>query len=106
MFEFTKKSKKIIELSSQNEGKRLNSDILGPEHIMISLLKDDDSVASRILKNLGVNFEKTITLLERSVKPSAGSAPAAKLPVNQGFKNVVELSREEARNLKNSYIGT
>ena len=29
-----------------------------------------------------------------------------KIPVNQGFKNVIELSREEAKNLKNSYIGT
>ena len=63
MFEFTKKSKKIIEFSAQNEGRRLNSDILGPEHIMISLLKDDDSVASRIFKNLNVNFEKVIILL-------------------------------------------
>ncbi len=106
MFEFTKKSKKIIELSSQSEGKRMNSDVLGPEHIMISLLKDDDSVASRILKNLGVNFEKVIVLLERSLKPSMSSFSPMKLPVNQGFKKIIELSREEAKSLKNSYIGT
>ncbi|MCL2154498.1 MAG: ATP-dependent Clp protease ATP-binding subunit [Leptospirales bacterium] len=106
MFEFTKKSKKIIELSAQNEGRRLNSDILGPEHIMISLLKDDDSVASRILKNLNVNFEKLIILLERSLKPSANQFPEWKIPVNHGFKRVVEISREEAKILKNSYIGT
>ncbi len=106
MFEFTKKSKKIIELSSQNEGKRMNSEVLGPEHIMISLLKDDDSVASRILKNLGVNFERVILLLERSLKPSMNTVEIGKIPVNQGFKNVIELSREEAKNLKNSYIGT
>jgi len=106
MFEFTKKSKKIIELSSQNEGKRMNSDVLGPEHIMISLLKDDDSVASRILKNLGVNFEKVIVLLERSLKPSMSPINPGKIPVNNGFKNIIELSREEAKNLKNSYIGT
>ena len=106
MFEFTKKSKKIIELSSQGEGKRLNSDVLGPEHIMISLLKDDDSVASRILKNLGVNFEKVIMLLERSLKPSISPVNPGKIPVNQGFKNIIDLSREEAKSLKNSYIGT
>jgi len=106
MFEFTKKSKKIIELSSQSEGKRINSDVLGPEHIMISLLKDDDSVASRILKNLGVNFEKVIVLLERNLKHSMNPANPGKIPVNQSFKNVIELSREEAKSLKNSYIGT
>lgn len=106
MFEFTKKSKKIIELSSQNEGRRMNSEVLGPEHIMISLLKDDDSVASRILKNLGVNFEKVITLLEKSLKPSMSPVNPGKIPVNQGFKNIIDISREEAKNLKNSYIGT
>ena len=57
MFEFTKKSRKIIEISAQGEGKRLNSDVLGPEHIMISLLKDDDSVAARIMKNLGIRLK-------------------------------------------------
>ena len=106
MFEFTKKSKKIIELITQDEGRRLNSAVLGPEHIMIALLKDDDSVASRILKNLNVNFEKLIILLERSIKPSSNQVQEWKIPVNQGFKNVVEISRTEAKLLKNSYIGT
>ena len=51
MFEFTKRSRNVLEIMSQAEGKRLNSDSIGPEHIMISLLKDNDSVAARILKN-------------------------------------------------------
>ncbi|MCL1864642.1 MAG: ATP-dependent Clp protease ATP-binding subunit [Spirochaetes bacterium] len=106
MFEFTKKSKKIIELSAQNEGRRLNSGILGPEHIMLSLLKDDDSVASRILKNLNINFENLIFLLEKNLTQSANKIQEWKIPVNHGFRNVVEISREEAKILKNSYIGT
>ena len=106
MFEFTKKSKKIIELSAQNEGRRLNSDILGPEHIMLSLLKDDDSVASRILKNLNVNFENLILLIEKNLKPAQNQLPELKIPINHRFKNVVEISRVEAKILKNSYVGT
>ncbi|MCL1833837.1 MAG: ATP-dependent Clp protease ATP-binding subunit [Leptospirales bacterium] len=106
MFEFTKKSKKIIELSAQNEGRRLNSEALGPEHIMISLLKDEDSVASRILKNLNINFEKIIILIEKNLPQSANKIPEWKIPVNHGFRNVVEISREEAKSLKNSYVGT
>lgn len=106
MFEFTKKSRKIIEISAQIEGKRLNSDVLGPEHIMISLLKDDDSVAARIMKNLGINFEKVLFLLEKSIKVRSSGAPPELLPANQSFKNIIEHSREEAKNLKNSYIGT
>ncbi len=106
MFEFTKKSRKIIEISAQIEGKRLNSDVLGPEHIMLSLLKDDDSVAARIMKNLGINFEKVLFLLEKSIKSkSSGTAPE-QISANQSFRNIIEFSRDEAKNLKNSYIGT
>ncbi|HOP62589.1 MAG TPA: ATP-dependent Clp protease ATP-binding subunit [Spirochaetota bacterium] len=106
MFEFTKKSRKIIEISAQIEGKRLNSGILGPEHIMISLLKDDDSVAARIMKNLGINSEKILFFLEKNIKNNSTPAPQEVIPASQSFKNIIEFSREEAKNLKNSYIGT
>ncbi len=106
MFEFTKKSKKIIEISSQTEGKRLGSDILGPEHIMLSLMKDEDSVAARILKNLGINFENVIVIIERSIKPGSAALPEGRIPVSPAFRKVIEISKDEAKELKNSYIGT
>ena len=106
MFEFTKKSKKIIEVSAQAEGKRLNSDSLGPEHIFLSLLKDEDSVAARIMKNLGINFDNVIVIIERSLKPGGNTVADGRIPVNQSFRRVIEISRDEAKELKNSYIGT
>lgn len=106
MFEFTKKSRKIIEVSAQVEARRLNCDYLGPEHIMLALLKDEDSVAARIMKNLGIHFEKVIFIIERGVQRNTnGNSPDA-IPVTPTFKSVIEFAREEAANLKNSYIGT
>ncbi len=106
MFEFTKKSRKILEISSQNEGRRLNSEALGPEHVFISLLKDDDSVAARILRNLGVNFEKILFVIEKNLRVSSNTITLGKIPITQSFKKIIEISRDEARSLKNSYIGT
>lgn len=106
MFEFTKKSRKILEISSQNEGRRLNSEALGPEHVFISLLKDDDSVAARILRNLSVNFEKILFVIEKNLRVSSNTITLGKIPITQSFKRIIELSRDEARALKNSYIGT
>ncbi len=106
MFEFTKKSRKILEISSQNEGRRLNSEALGPEHVLISLLKDDDSVAARILRNLGVNFEKILFVIEKNLRISSNTITLGKIPITQSFKKIIEISRDEARALKNSYIGT
>ncbi len=106
MFEFTKKTRKILEISAQNEGKRLNSGSLGPEHILLSLLKDDDSVAARIMKNIGIDFSKAIMLIEKKSLETNNTLPAGQIPLGAGFKNVIEISRDEAHELKNSYIGT
>ncbi len=106
MFEFTKKTRKILEVSAQNEGKRLNSESLGPEHILLSLLKDDDSVAARIMKNIGIDFEKAVFLIEKNVRRDSNTITMGKIPVGESFKRVIEISKDEAQNLKNSYIGT
>jgi ATP-dependent Clp protease ATP-binding subunit ClpC len=68
MFEFTKKSRKIIEVSAQVEARRLNCDYLGPEHIMLALLKDEDSVAARIMKNLGIHLRRLSSSLNGECK--------------------------------------
>ncbi len=106
MFEFTKRSRKVIEILAQSEGKRLNSDTLEPEHIMIALMKDTDSVAAKILKNLGVNFERLIREIEQAIKRPGSTIILGKIPVGAGYKKIIEISKDEARKLKNSYIGT
>lgn len=106
MFEFTKRSRKVLELLAQEEGRRLNSDLLGPEHIMIALLNDEDSVAARILKNLGINFERLKREIEQSLKQSGTTIILGKIPISAPYKKIIEVSKEEAKKLKNSYIGT
>jgi ATP-dependent Clp protease ATP-binding subunit ClpC len=106
MFEFTKRSRKILELLAQAEGKRLNSDLLGPEHILIALLNDEDSVAARIMKNLGINFDRLKKEIEQSIKQNGTTIILGKVPISTGYKRVIEISKEEAKKLKNNYIGT
>ncbi len=106
MFEFTKRSRKVIEILAQSEGKRLNSDTLEPEHIMIALMKDADSVAAKILKNLGVNFERLIREIEQAIKRPGSTIILGRIPVGTDYKKIIEISKDEARKLKNSYIGT
>ncbi len=106
MFEFTKRSRKVLEEMAQAEGRRLNSDTLGPEHILVALLNDEDSVAARIMKNLGINFERLKKEIEQSVKQNGSTIVLGKIPISPRYKRIIEISKEEARKLKNSYIGT
>ncbi len=106
MFEFTKRSRKVLEIMSQSEARRLNSELIEPDHIFISLLKDEDSVAARILKNLGVNFDSIIPEIEQSIRRDKSILTLGKIPPSVKYKNIIEISKDEARKLKNSYIGT
>jgi len=106
MFEFTKRSRKVLEVLSQNEGKNLNSDSLGPEHIFLALLNDQDSVAARILSNLGINFDRVRKDIEGKMVQQPADSQLEKIPVSQRYKRIIEYSKEEARKLKNSYVGT
>jgi ATP-dependent Clp protease ATP-binding subunit ClpC len=106
MFEFTKRSRKVLEVLAQAEGKRLNSESLGPEHILIALIGDEDSVASRIIANLSINFDRLRSDIEKALLRTNTSIIIGRIPVSQRFKKIIDLSKEEAKKLKNSYIGT
>ncbi len=106
MFEFTKRSRKVLEIMAQSEGKRLNAETLEPDHIMISLLKDDESVAARIMKNLGIDFDRFIQEIEIAARRDRATIILGKIPLGVQYRKIIEMSKEEARKLRNSYIGT
>ncbi len=106
MFEFTRRSKRVLEEMSQVEGRRLNSSVLEPEHILIALLHDEDSVAARILRNIGIDFISLERDISSCLEKETGSSLSERIPVSFRYRRIIEISREEAKNLKNSYIGT
>jgi len=106
MDKFTKRSKKILSIFSQAEGRRLNSDSVGPEHILLAIMKDDDSVAARILKNLGLRFSLLKKEIEQSIKRTGSTIILGNIPFNIRYNRIIELAIDEARKINNSYIGT
>ena len=54
---FTPRLKKVIE-NSFNETKKLDSDYIGTEHLLIGIIKESDSIAGRILYELGIDINK------------------------------------------------
>ena len=54
---FTPRTKRVIE-NAFREAKKIGSDYIGTEHLLIGILKEQDSVAARILYNLNVNMQK------------------------------------------------
>jgi len=54
---FTPRTKKVLE-NAYKEAKKLNSEYIGTEHLLIGIMRESDSIAVRIILDLGVNPQK------------------------------------------------
>ncbi|MBW7859340.1 MAG: ATP-dependent Clp protease ATP-binding subunit, partial [Leptonema sp. (in: Bacteria)] len=106
MFDFTKRAKRVINEYAQQEAKRLGHDMIGPEHILLGLLREEDSVAIKILKNLSIDLKQLKKEVERRSR-QGGSAMLLELSPNPDkYQKIIDYSKEEARRLKHNYVGT
>ncbi|MCL2362664.1 MAG: ATP-dependent Clp protease ATP-binding subunit [Defluviitaleaceae bacterium] len=55
--DFTPRTKRIFEVSKQ-EATRMHVSYVGTEHLLIAILKEQDSIATRMLTSLGCNIQK------------------------------------------------
>ncbi|MBV6494837.1 MAG: ATP-dependent Clp protease ATP-binding subunit ClpC [Turneriella sp.] len=105
MFDFTNRVKKIINEYAPREAKRLGHEFLGPEHIFLGLIKAQDSIAVKMLVNLGVDLNELRKAIEKRCEQDGTTLvidPASKDKVQR----ILELSRDEARKMRHSYIGS
>src|SRR5712675_2457271 len=95
----TPRAKKVIELAV-DEARRLGHHYIGPEHLLMGLVREGEGIAAGVLESLGVNLDKVrhevIRVLSQS--SSAGPTPetkrASKTPtVDQLGINLTELAR-------------
>jgi len=66
---FTPRVKKVLALAG-SEARALNHAYVGTEHILLGLLREGEGVASRVLKNLNVDLEKTRTEIMKELDPN------------------------------------
>ena len=101
---FTKKARRVFQLARE-EAIRLNHNYIGTEHLLLGLVKEDNGVAVKVLKELGVDPVQVIRAVERTV--GRGSAPPfAKPTLAPLTKQVIELAADEARLMGHHFIGT
>ena len=69
---FTPRTKRVIEIAFI-EAKKLNNNFIGTEHLLLGIMKDGDSVASRILMELGVDMQKLFSELIKILTDENGT---------------------------------
>jgi ATP-dependent Clp protease ATP-binding subunit ClpC len=101
---FTERARRAIVLA-QEEAQRLGNNYIGTEHMLLGIISEGESVAAKVLENLGVSVQKVRSEVE-SIVGKGGQVTQQEMVFTPRAKRVIELAFEEARNLAHNYIGT
>jgi len=86
---------------SKEEALRLNNDYIGPEHLMLGLIRDGESRVIDVLKRkFYVNIPSVKNVLERSVRDYGAKLLSTDIALNQKSNTIMRLAVLEARLMK------
>jgi hypothetical protein len=104
MFErFTDRARATV-VAAQSEARKLSHNYIGTEHILLGLLRDDDSAAARALAEAGVPVEQARARIHELV-PRGTETPGGHIPFTPRAKGSLEAALREARRLRHDFIG-
>ncbi|MFQ5612232.1 MAG: Clp protease N-terminal domain-containing protein [Anaerolineae bacterium] len=101
---FTKRARRVLTLAQQ-EAERLHHNHIGPEHLLLGLAEERDSLAAAILRDLHVDPGELRLQVEEALEPGQ-AAGAGKVNLSPAMKRVLEAALAEARHLGHNHIGT
>ncbi len=106
MFEkFTERGRKVI-IYAREEAEKRQNDYLGTEHLLLAILREDDSLPALILKKMGLSIDEIRIEVERNLPSGTNLLTFGDIPFTPRAKKVLELAVEEARLLGHNYIGS
>jgi ATP-dependent Clp protease ATP-binding subunit ClpC len=89
---FTPRTKRVMELSFR-EARKMGHNYIGTEHILLGIMKEGDSVAVRILLDLGIDLQKLIAEVVRLVSEEAPSAASSAPKSTMGYQSTPILNQ-------------
>ena len=101
---YSERARRVVFFAQQEAG-RLGAGYISPEHLLLGLVRENDSVAVRILDNLGVSREKVRNEIEGQA--TKGEATTGQdMYLGPDVKRAIDLAYDEARQLGSNYVGT
>ncbi len=101
---FTERARRVV-FFAQEEAGRLGENYVSTEHLLLGLVRENDSVAARILDRMSVSLGRVRSEIERQVARGDGRL-GQDMQLTPRAKRVIDLAYDEARQLNNNYIGT
>src|SRR5699024_405296 len=105
--QFSQRVSDII-VYSKEEANRLRSRYIGPEHLLLGILRDGEGKAIEILSKLNTNIAIIKQQIEVQLKAEADDMllPDAEIPLSNDTAKILKMCILEARGMKNSIADT
>lgn len=102
---FSDRVKDVISYSRE-EALRLGHDYIGPEHLLLGLIREGEGKAIKILVGLGVDLQKLRKSIESAIKGTITVIHLNNLPLTRQAEKVLKITYLEAKLFKSNLIGT
>jgi ATP-dependent Clp protease ATP-binding subunit ClpB len=106
MEKFTIKSQEAVQ-NAQRLAERKGHQQIDTEHLLRSLLDEEDGVASQIIKKIGINtglLKKDIEEALDRMPKVISATPVGQIYITPKLKEVLETAQKEAERLKDEYV--
>jgi ATP-dependent Clp protease ATP-binding subunit ClpC len=103
---FTERAKRVV-IAAQEEAAHAGEPYVSPEHLLLGLVKESDSVATKVLERLGVASTRVRQEIERQIGSRGyGRLNNNDVTLDPRMKRVLDFAYDEARQSNTNYIGT
>ena len=99
---FTPKARHVLSLA-QKQAERLHKPQISTEHLLIALIELEGSVASRVLRELGLELDRVIAIVEKDIGMGDHTG---QITLSPGMQQVIPYAMAEAKTKDQKSVGT
>src|SRR5699024_10394244 len=99
----TERAQKVLAYA-QEEAINLKHTNIGTEHVLLSVEKENEGIAAKVLESCNSREEKVKEEVVNRINEGSETSSSTHYPPKE--KKVIELSMDEARKLHHNFVGT
>ena len=100
------RAKQILMILAQDEARKIGSQYLLPEHVILAMLKHGEGIGYAAIKELGLDPVKLQSALETFFRDDIHAPTLDSIPKSRRYQFLIDIADIESSALHNNYIGT
>jgi ATP-dependent Clp protease ATP-binding subunit ClpA len=102
---FNDRAKRTLALA-QDEAIRFNHNYIGPEHLLLGLIREGEGVAARVLNGMGIPLSRVRGEVERIIGRGESTSSPSEITLTPRAKRVIDLAIDESAKLGHHDVRT